>query len=807
MSRFYNAPTPNLQDDFMFKPPWELINQAMAVNEQGIENTLASTAIFDNLEIDYIDDPVVKAQVEKIKEKYTGTATEISKKMQAELSNSPQAWKSYMPKVATLGKELQKDFISGDINRISADKQRQTAWIEANKDKDPMLFNASYNLYMQRWQQDPDRKNPWQGEDLSSFDINSKEIMDGLKQHEAKIRTDVANGYISETKFRDRDAIIRDYMTTVFTDPQAQLYIQQAQQAGLPGFVDAKGNPIPFEVPINMETGQKISTDEFNYEVSKFNSLSDEEKALQGREEFKYKIVPNKDFAWTANFENIGDRLGGIISQTVKADATYNQRENRQFQIGKMRLQHEMNKELLNIKENIKAEADKIQEEKKRLKEIDKLQDQLITTGSPSKKAEIQKKIDRLTNTNIDEIKEVHTTMSFKNSQQILRNPGDKTSREYQLARNIDNTILNSALEKLGLGSITKISLTDNLDTAMNFDFKGDKSHKRIIETYLYFNDRFEGGFATDKDRQNAIKDYLVAEHGLNLDDLEKDSQKQVLSLGRGQSATTVKVPTNFFQGILSTLDKITDAKKESYVNYVQTRQPDAIFAIEDNLRVPLQNYILDNLDKFTVKSTSPTAKVPKLEELIREGEINHVTNESAWGESPIVKYKDEDYYVIQNQGERAASATYKKLFDIKGGYKNSEHYDLMKQSLENRFLSSTTNSFTELNKLVNMGIVYKDDNNFKEDEKGNFILDENDNKIPLSYSSISIPLIDGHSATIRYYLNPNGIKRYSWVSNKDGSSLDEYENIPTLVQAINRHVDALIEESRNKPINTTSYN
>ena len=112
----------------MYTPPWEMMGQVMAQNEQGIQQTLASTSLFEDLDIDYIEDPVVKEQVENIKNKYAGEADEISKTLQAEISSNPQAWRSHLPKIGDLGKKLQKDFKSGGINKIMSDKKRLATW-------------------------------------------------------------------------------------------------------------------------------------------------------------------------------------------------------------------------------------------------------------------------------------------------------------------------------------------------------------------------------------------------------------------------------------------------------------------------------------------------------------------------------------------------------------------------------------------------------------------------------------------------------------------------------------------------------
>lgn len=339
MARFYKTTNPDFVDDFMYTPPWELAGKVMEANEQGIQQTIASTQMFQDFDIQHINDPVLKEQAEGIKNKYASSADEIAKSLQTQLASNPQAWRSQLPKIGKLAQELQKDVRSGDIFKMMSDSQRQQAWIENNKDANPELLNAAYNEITRRFQADPERKEEWSAaglDNISKFDINNKEIIEQLRKFELQTEDSFSpdESLIIKRKFRDKDALVQNYMSLVLADPEAQRYLQQATALKLPGFVDKEGNPIPWEVPVNIKTREKISQEEYNKELKLFlgNELSEDEKVIQGRDTFKYAKVPNQEFAWTRNFMGMADVIGGEVSREFRANPLYTQKMNRQHQ-------------------------------------------------------------------------------------------------------------------------------------------------------------------------------------------------------------------------------------------------------------------------------------------------------------------------------------------------------------------------------------------------------------------------------------------------------------------------------------------
>ena len=114
MSRFYTPAQAPQFIEGMYTPPWELINKNLEVNQQGYDNTLATTNLFNDLDIQHIDDPVIREQAEKIKSYYRDKSQAITEAIQKD----PMAWKRAMPNIQNLGRELSKDMKEGDIARM-----------------------------------------------------------------------------------------------------------------------------------------------------------------------------------------------------------------------------------------------------------------------------------------------------------------------------------------------------------------------------------------------------------------------------------------------------------------------------------------------------------------------------------------------------------------------------------------------------------------------------------------------------------------------------------------------------------------
>lgn len=806
MARFYKTATPDFVDDFMYQPPWELIEKAMTFNEEGIQNALETTKLFDYLEVPHLNDPVVNTKVEELKNKYSGTADTIASNIQSEIATNPQAWKKYIPEIENLQTNFQKDYLAGDLAKIRKDYENRLAFEELNKDvkeKNPTLYYAALNAINSNWASDPNRESEWVGERLSDFDINSKEIVDGLKDFQAEIQTRVQNGYITETKYKDPNAIAKDYMTRVFSDPKAQQFLQQAIKYKLPGFVDEKGDPIPPKIIVDNKTGKTISQEEFEAERERYESLSDEERAKQGKSMLNYSEVLNPEFAWSKTFSNVGNRLGGIISQTVKADPVQAKREQRAWEEKKMGLQHQYNLELEAAKVNAKKEEKRLEEEKKRAEEISKLQDQLRNMDPDSKGAKkIQDQINDLRNQNLKSLQQVYVETSLEEVSRVL-NAADKNTPDYILKRNLDNNILADAVQDLGLGTVKNIGTDENGNPILDFIPTG-KNAAIIIDTYRAFNDKLgSDGFKSKREKEEAIKNYLVEVKGISRDKLEEIieiSPAKSVSVGSivPVGSTTQKYNTDYFKKIMDGIENITEAKKDRFSDYSQTSISVEFLPITESFGEDLRGTFLNNSGNYLVKKVQHSKdekdeSTPEILDILNEGDINHVTNKSPWGEATIINYNGEDYFIVNNEGYNNARIKNQALYDHPSGYVNEDDYLNMKNTANSAFLSAIMNNLAEVSKLIETGTVFED------------YINKKANGSPSRFTQIQIPLVEGEAANIRYYVDTDKEYRFSLVNN-DGESLDSFKTMDELSETLMEYVIGLYDFDSNTNVDTDLF-
>ena len=143
---FQTAPTQFIED-YIYQPPWELIQQAAAQKQKIYDAAIASTKLFNNIPIDHLQG---EDDVYNVKEKqryYAESAANIAKAIQ----NDPARAKQYMSNIEALQNELQKDMTSGDLSKIIGSAQAYKKWQEDNKklkEEDPARYAAAERAYL-----------------------------------------------------------------------------------------------------------------------------------------------------------------------------------------------------------------------------------------------------------------------------------------------------------------------------------------------------------------------------------------------------------------------------------------------------------------------------------------------------------------------------------------------------------------------------------------------------------------------------------------------------------------------------------
>ena len=248
MGRFFQTAPTQFVEDYIYQPPWELIQQAAAKEQQIYDAAVASTKIFDNLQIDHLQG---EDDVYNVKEKqryYAENAANIAKAIQ----NDPSKARQYMNNIEALSKELQKDMTSGDLSKIIGSAQAYKKWQEDNKkrkEEDASRYSAAENYYLGEYLKAGGNSlnRQFKGE-LITKDVDWQKLYDSVDKLKASEWTQqsagASGGYIyknkqtGETVTADR---INGYLMSRLLTPENMAALQQSQQYGLARYFDDQG--------------------------------------------------------------------------------------------------------------------------------------------------------------------------------------------------------------------------------------------------------------------------------------------------------------------------------------------------------------------------------------------------------------------------------------------------------------------------------------------------------------------------------------------------------------------------------------
>lgn len=320
MSRFYQSGKPDFVDNFMYTPPWELAQQALAYNDAGIGKTLETASLFDNINVDYIPDPVEKAIVEKELKNYSDKADEYSTNMQLQLQNSPQSWKKYIPQLQTLGTDLSKNMKTGNLAKIQQSAAALRQWQEENKkikEENPELYERGLSHYINEWRKNPNRSldATFSGDQLINFDITSKEFLDALGQFKASLQQREDGMYFLNNESVGEKEVEEAYLGLALSSPKGKAYLQQMAKFKVPGFYDEKtGEPEPLYVASDIN-GNQIPIEGLREQQQNWYKLSDGMKNITP---FPTEHL-NPRHAWTGAIE-AGKKIFGFSEITKTED-------------------------------------------------------------------------------------------------------------------------------------------------------------------------------------------------------------------------------------------------------------------------------------------------------------------------------------------------------------------------------------------------------------------------------------------------------------------------------------------------------
>ena len=279
--QFLNFDKPEFVDNFVYTPPFEMMEKALKVNQEGMDTAIATANLFNNLNIDYIDDEQQRQRVGEVINKYAGKAEDIA----ALIKQDPSKWRQQGAALSGLKNQLAQDFQYGEIYRTQKNAENWKAFqAELDKNiKDSTTRQALKEEAMQKWRASygpekeggegrwntalyertqaidrPDMVNYIKGMGIKQDEMSlAKDLLSSSRRYDTKLNAVVGDfdkftgkyGYIREVKESEKKSYdkvqraIDGYMelpeTIAFENQQ-----QRLKEAGLinENYFDEKGN-------------------------------------------------------------------------------------------------------------------------------------------------------------------------------------------------------------------------------------------------------------------------------------------------------------------------------------------------------------------------------------------------------------------------------------------------------------------------------------------------------------------------------------------------------------------------------------
>lgn len=260
MSRFNKIEKPEFVDDFLYQPPWELIQKVAQKKQEDFSTTMKSMDILENsLSINYIPDEIEEKRLNSIQKFYQDKIDTFNKT----LLEKPEDYKKYLPDMLKLGKEISTDLKTGELSKIQGSYNAYQEWLSSDSVKnaqknEPGLFERARTKFLSDWQANPNRSQDslFKGQQL----LEGRDFTDGLDKIIKELQpdlqkeglVDMEGNWIATTTNEEKrlsvDRINNLVMGKLMADPSLREYILQRHSLGYNGYVDSEGNFIP---PLN----------------------------------------------------------------------------------------------------------------------------------------------------------------------------------------------------------------------------------------------------------------------------------------------------------------------------------------------------------------------------------------------------------------------------------------------------------------------------------------------------------------------------------------------------------------------------
>jgi hypothetical protein len=249
MGRFFQTAEPQFLQDFIYKPPYEMLLAGLQ-KEQGDYNTALATAnMYNNIDVNFIDDEKERERVRQIQDKWGNRTEELSRNIR-----EADDWKKFMPELNKMSKELHQDYTTGELYTVQKSAENYAKMNEElAKIKDPAIKERAKQVFMDRWREKDrpvfESENIFDRRDLVTEYLKTKSK--GEADKIAKAWANPGGGYIRSGEFTEE--FIND------TKKDFDNWLKQPENLA---YMKQQDELLGLETYFDKDTGELISPDD-----------------------------------------------------------------------------------------------------------------------------------------------------------------------------------------------------------------------------------------------------------------------------------------------------------------------------------------------------------------------------------------------------------------------------------------------------------------------------------------------------------------------------------------------------------------
>ena len=257
MARFFQTAPTQFVEDFIYQPPWQLIQAIGARKQQEYNNALTEANLLRDLPIQYINTEANKQTADNIKQSINKEVDDITSLIKSDGLNV----NSYRPRIEKLTRDLKNSTTSGDIFKLTSDYNNLQNNIKQNEErmkKDPARYTAGMNSFMKKFLDagGDSLKTGYKGQ-LITEDLDWDKIIDStekLKPSIVKRETSTPNGkgYIVDVEGEEKvlsDKELKAFMISKVLNPTSIASLRQSQDFGLGQYFIGDTNNLDYDAP------------------------------------------------------------------------------------------------------------------------------------------------------------------------------------------------------------------------------------------------------------------------------------------------------------------------------------------------------------------------------------------------------------------------------------------------------------------------------------------------------------------------------------------------------------------------------